>query len=188
MREVELRGGQRWVDLLVCNAGEASNEEIGHVTYDVFSRLVSINMATPLFLVQELLPHFRPGGRIITVSTALTRVAAPQQLVYTATKAALNSLTVSLAQALGDRDITVNAVTPGYIDTDRVRARLALSGEREALASLSALGRIGAPDDVAQIIRFLASDASRWITGQIIDASGGSGITGGLHRKKTAAV
>jgi NAD(P)-dependent dehydrogenase (short-subunit alcohol dehydrogenase family) len=94
-------------------------------------------------------------------------------------KAALNHMTLSLAPILGPREITINAVMPGYIETEQMESTLSQPGKRDIVAGLSAMKRIGAPDDVAQIVRFLASERARWITGQIIDATGGSGLLGG---------
>jgi 3-oxoacyl-[acyl-carrier protein] reductase len=116
---------------------------------------------------------------VINISTGLSRVAAPYQVPYVAMKAALNSVALSLAPILGAQDDTINAVMPGYVETDRMQESFAQPGRRKLVSSLSVFNRIGTPDDVAQMVRYLASEGARWTTGQVIDTTGGAAWGGG---------
>ncbi|MFI6925197.1 SDR family oxidoreductase [Nonomuraea spiralis] len=163
------------LDILVNNAGILGDQgEIGGVTREGFERLFAVNTTAAFFVTQLALPRLRDGGRIITVGTMLTRGAAmPRAIDYAMSKAALDVLTQALARQLGPRGITVNTVAPGVIDTDMHQGRLV--GEALAwLSSLSPLGRLGTPEDVAGTVAFLASDDSRYVTGHRLDASGGT--------------
>ncbi|MGW4728626.1 SDR family NAD(P)-dependent oxidoreductase [Streptomyces shenzhenensis] len=168
------RGAGPDLDILVNNAGVSGPGRVQDVTPELFDRLFAVNTRSPFFLVQRGLKNLRDGGRIINVSSAVTRIAYPESVAYAMAKGALNTFTLALAKELGPRRITVNAVSPGFIETD-MNARKRTTPEAAAqLAALSAFNRIGHPADIADIIVFLASDRSRWITGQCIDASGGS--------------
>ncbi|TDC25744.1 SDR family oxidoreductase [Streptomyces sp. 8K308] len=166
------------VDILVNNAGVVDDRQgLAGTTPEDFDRLFSINTKAPFFIIQQGLGRLRDGGRIINVSTGLTHRpgAIPEIVAYTMTKSALDQLTAVLAKELGPRGITVNAVAPGAIDTDMNAGWLRSSAEvREATARRSPLGRLGMPEDVADIVGFLASADSRWVTGQWIDATGGA--------------
>ncbi|MFJ9338224.1 SDR family oxidoreductase [Streptomyces sp. NPDC101733] len=165
------------VDVIVNNAGIGMPVPLGKVTEEEFDRVFAVNVRAPFFVVQEALGRLRDGGRVINVSSGAARLAMPEILAYGATKGALDTLTLNLAKALGGRGITVNSVAPGIVDTD-VNADW-LRGNPEALAhaaSLSALGRVGEPGDIADVVAFLASDAARWVTGRVVDATGGSGL------------
>ncbi|MFC5648682.1 SDR family oxidoreductase [Paenibacillus solisilvae] len=120
------------------------------------------------------LPRLNDGSRIINMSSSVTRIALPNLLGYSVSKGALNTLTYVLAQQLGSRNITVNAILPGIIDTDMNTGTLQDPDGRKFAAGLSTFNRWGQPEDVADIASFLASSDSRWVTGQLIDASGGS--------------
>ncbi|MFB7501929.1 SDR family oxidoreductase [Streptomyces broussonetiae] len=164
------------LDILVNNAGFNVHGGVAEVTAQDFDRLMAVHARAPLFLVQEGLPRLREGGRIVNISSAATRVALPTSLAYSMAKAALEALTHTLAKELGPRQITVNSVAPGFITTDLNQRRWA-TPEAEALhAAFSVFGRMGRPSDVADIVAFLASTDSRWVTGQCIDASGGTGL------------
>lgn len=178
--QAEATTGQRKVHVVVNNVGAARHGPFRELTEQTVHRLTQLNLVSPLFLIQSLLPNLEANGRVINISTGLTRVAAPYQVAYVALKAALNSMTRSLAPILAERDVTINAVLPGYVETESMRASYSPIGRRERIERLSVFGRIGSPDDVAQIVRFLASDEARWVTGQLIDATGGSGLLGGL--------
>jgi len=163
------------VDILVNNAGILGNQaEIQDVTGDEFDRLFAINTRAPFFITQGGLPRLRDRGRIVTVSSMLTRGRTmPRSIVYAMTKGALDVFTSMLAKQLGPRSITVNTVAPGVVDTDMHQGRLV--GEALTwLSSLSTMGRLGTPADIADVVAFLASEDSRWITGQWIDVSGGT--------------
>ncbi|MGW2220448.1 SDR family oxidoreductase [Nonomuraea sp. NPDC001684] len=163
------------LDILVNNAGILNDEPgIEHVTRRQFERLFAVNATAPFFVTQLALPRLRDGGRIVNVSTMLTRGSAmPTAISYAMSKSALDVLTSTLAKQLGPRGITVNTVAPGVIDTDMHQGRLV--GEALTwLSSLSPMGRVGTPADVADAVAFLAGDDSRWVTGHWLDASGGT--------------
>lgn len=164
------------VDILVNNAGVLGGrtpyERVDEASYD---RVFAVNTRAPFFLIQQGLSRLRDGGRIVNVSTRFTHGARnPDLLAYSMSKAALDALTATLAKQLGGRGITVNAVGPGATDTDMNAARLGTAEGRAAIAALSPLNRVAAPTDIADIVAFLASPDARWVTGQWIDASGGS--------------
>lgn len=164
------------VDIVVNNAGTLGDRtpfaEASEATYnDVFA----VNARAPFFILQQALDRIADGGRIVNVSTKFTHGArVPELMAYSMSKAALDALTATLAKAVGSRGITVNAVGPGATNTDMNRTRFADPETRRAIARLSPLDRAAEPEDVADIVRFLCSHDARWITGQWLDASGGS--------------
>ncbi|MFG3710685.1 SDR family NAD(P)-dependent oxidoreductase [Micromonospora sp. NPDC047730] len=174
--QVEQTVGHRQIDVLVNNAGIGGPQQLGSIDEATYRRVVEVNLTVPIFLTQALWPHLRDGGRVINVSTGYTRIAAPTHPVYSATKAALNALTLALAPTLGARGVTVNAVMPGVIETDMNADWLDQGDARKEAAGLSVFNRVGDVDDVADVVRFLASEQSRWITGQVIDVTGGSAL------------
>jgi 3-oxoacyl-[acyl-carrier protein] reductase len=168
--DAELGGAP--LDILVNNAGILDSTPLEQVTPEVFDRSYAVNVRAPFFLIQRALPLLRDGGRIINVSSAVTRIASPFTH-YAMNKGAIEALSHTLAQALGPRGITVNTVAPGVIDTEQ-GAWMHSSAEVEAaIISTTALGRVGQPADVADVVAFLASHDARWITGVTIEASGG---------------
>jgi len=164
------------LDILVNNAGFNLHGAISDVTPHDFDQLMAVHARAPLFLIQEGLPRLRKDSRIINISSAATRIALPTSLAYTMAKAALEALTHTLAKELGPRHITVNSVAPGFITTDLNRHRWATPQAKAHHAAYSVFARMGHPTDIADIVAFLASTDSRWITGQSIDASGGTGL------------
>ncbi|MEU9719835.1 SDR family oxidoreductase [Streptomyces sp. NPDC047976] len=165
------------VDIIVNNAGIGLPSPLGEVTEEGFDRVFAVNVRAPFFVVQEALGRLRDGGRVINVSSGAARLAMPEILAYGATKGALDTLTLNLAKALGPRGVTVNSVAPGIVDTDVNAGWLRGNPEAEAhAASLAALGRVGQPEDIADVVAFLASDAGRWVTGRVVDATGGAGL------------
>jgi len=169
-------GAPTGLDILVNNAGMTIMKGVDTMTPTEFDTLFATNVRAPFFLVQGVLDRLRDGGRIVNLSSAVTRIAIPDILAYAMTKGTIDTFTRVLAQALGPRGITVNAVAPGYVLTD-MNAWLIDNpdGQREASSNV-ALGRIGRPDDIADIVAYLASDDARWITGQTLDASGGTAL------------
>ncbi|MCB8907462.1 MULTISPECIES: SDR family oxidoreductase [unclassified Streptomyces] len=163
-------------DILVNNAAASGSGRIQQLTTEVFDRLFTINVKAPLFLVQRGLDRLRDGGRIVNISSAVTRHAFPDSVTYAMTKGAVDTMTLALAKELGPRGITVNAVAPGYIATDMNARRRASPEASAALAALSVFNRIGAPADIADVVGFLVSDDARWITGQYVDATGGTAL------------
>jgi NAD(P)-dependent dehydrogenase (short-subunit alcohol dehydrogenase family) len=175
--EFKNRLGRPAPDILVNNAGiqAGPSDTSARLTEADFDRLIDVNVKAPFFLVQRFLDDYPQGGRVINLSSRLSLIAFPDQIIYSATKAAINSFTKSLAKELGPRGITVNAVGPGPIETDMTRERLFTKPEtRAAMAALAAVKRTGVPEDIADIVGFLASEDSRWITGAYFDASGGA--------------
>ncbi|WP_433353809.1 SDR family oxidoreductase [Microtetraspora malaysiensis] len=165
----------RSVDIIVNNAGIGRSSDLASLTEEQFDEVFAVNVRAPFFIVQEGLKRLRDGGRIINISSGAARLAMPENISYGSTKGALDTFTLNLAKELGPRGITANSVAPGVIDTDVNASWLRGNPEAEAhAASLSALGRVGQPEDVADIVAFLASDDARWVTGRVIDATGGS--------------
>jgi len=163
------------LDILVNNAGVGLKARIADVRPADFDHVLQVNLKTPFFLIQRLLPVLKDGGRIINISSMGTRAAYPEMSVYAPAKAGLEALTLLLASELGARGITVNVVLPGATATD-LNTRAKDPAQAAVIAQSVALGRVGQPDDIAGIVAFLASDAARWVTAQRIDASGGQRI------------
>jgi 3-oxoacyl-[acyl-carrier protein] reductase len=161
------------LDILVSNAGISSADTIETLSVKEFDNLFAVNVRAPYFLVQQLLPIMSEGGTIVFVSSLGARAAVGALAAYASTKGAINTLVKYLASALGPRGIRVNAVAPGVIDTDMSNFTKTEAG-RATVMGMQSLKRIGQPDDVASVIAFLASDASRWITGDVIAVDGGS--------------
>jgi 3-oxoacyl-[acyl-carrier protein] reductase len=161
------------LDILVNNAGVAEFLPLEAITPEHYRRLFDVNVCGVLFAMQEAARRFGDqGGRIINISSGAAQAAPPTGSVYSATKAAVDTITRSLAVELGPRRITVNVVAPGFTDTDMFRAFMGGADENEFIAR-TPLGRIGTAEDIADVVAFLASDEARWITGQIIGANGG---------------
>ncbi|MER1967768.1 SDR family oxidoreductase [Castellaniella sp. GW247-6E4] len=169
------RFGDPGLDILVNNAGALKREPIETVTPEQFDLTLAVNLRAPFFLIQHLLPRLRDHGRIINVSSMSTRVAFPTMAAYAPAKAGLEALTRILAAHLGGRGITVNAVCPGLTDTGMNPLEAGSEAARLAISSI-ALGRLGRPDDIAEVIAFLAGDEARWVTAQCIEVSGGQRI------------
>ena len=161
-------------DYLVNNAGIGIHAAFAETTEAQFDQLVNIQFKGVFFLTQTQLPLIRDGGRIVNVSTGLTRFALPGFAAYAAMKGAVEVLTRYQAKELGARGIAVNVVAPGAIETDFgggvVRDNAAMNA---GIAAQTALGRVGVPDDIGGVIASLLSDDNRWINGQRIEASGG---------------
>ncbi|MFD3557684.1 SDR family oxidoreductase [Streptomyces goshikiensis] len=166
------------LDILVNNAGAGLLGPIEGVQEEAFDKLIAVNVKSLFFVIQQGLTRLRDGGRIINVSSATTRIAMPNVVAYSLSKGAANTLTLTLAEALAPRGITVNAIAPGIIDTD-FNPWLAYPQMRAAAESWSAFGRTGTPADVAGIAAFLASGEAGWVSGQVIDASGASSLGNG---------
>ncbi|MEK8129223.1 SDR family oxidoreductase [Paenibacillus filicis] len=168
------RTGDNRFDILVNNAGIGQVLTLEQTTETSFDEVMNINVKAPLFVIQEGLSRLNDGGRIINLSSFVTKMALPGVFTYSMSKGAINTMTSVLAQQLGSRQITVNAILPGFINTEMNTQTLQDSDGQKYAAGLSAFNRWGEPEDVADIAAFLASSDSRWVTGQLIDASGGS--------------
>ncbi|MET7304585.1 SDR family oxidoreductase [Embleya sp. NPDC005575] len=165
--------GTPGVDIVVNNAGIITYAPIGDTAEKDFEESFAVNVKAPFFIVQRGLSRLRDGGRIINISSAAARIAVPVTIAYSMTKGALNVLTHTLALELGPRGITVNSVAPGVVDTD-LTSWLADPQLRAQTAAMSAFHRLGAAADIADVVSFLASPDARWVTGQTIDATGGT--------------
>ncbi len=165
--------GHDAIDVLVNNAGIGGGGNIATVTGSDFDRLFATNVKGPFLVTQQALPHLRDGGRVINISSMVSLAAYPGSIAYAMTKAAVNSFTVALAADLAKRGITVNAVAPGATATDFIAPLLADEKLAAYYAKAAALNRIGEPTDIASVVAFLASADGGWMTGQILQASGG---------------
>ena len=178
-KEVRLIVGER-LDVLVLNAGITKAATIKDHTVEDFDNLFATNVRGPFFIVQQLLPLLGDGSNIILTSSLGARFVVgaadlerPSILAYAATKGAIETLVKNWAAILGPRGIRVNAVAPGVIDTDMSNFTKTEAGRNVAIG-MQALKRIGKPEDVADVVAFLASNAARWITGASIPVDGGS--------------
>lgn len=162
------------LDILVNNSGVYEWGALEDITEASFHRQFNINVLGPLLTMQAALEHFKDGGSVINIGSAVSSALPPQSTVYTATKSALDAVTGVLAKELGARNIRVNSINPGIVETEGSRAAGFIGSDQETLyVSQTPLGRSGQPDDIADIAVFLASDASRWLTGEKLIASGG---------------
>ena len=164
-------------DHLVNNAGHGDHALIEQTSEAQFDRLVDVHFKGVFFLTQALLPLIAEGGRIVNLSSGLTRVSAPGWGAYAAVKGAVEVLSVYMAKELGSRGIAVNTVAPGAIETDFFGGAVRDTPEFNRLfADMTALGRVGQPDDIGPMIASLLSPDNRWINAQRIEVSGGQGI------------
>jgi len=168
------------LDVLVLNAGISKSARIADYTVEDFDNLFATNVRAPFFLVQQLLPVLGEGSSIIVISSATARTVPgkpglenPSVIAYASTKGALETLVKHWAAILGPRGVRVNAIAPGVIDTDMSNFTKTEAGRAVAL-EMQALQRIGKPEDIADVVAFLASDWARWITGASIPVDGGS--------------
>src|SRR5438105_6846393 len=168
------------LDVLVLNAGISKAARLADYTVEDFDDLFATNVRSPFFLVQQLLPILGDGSNIIVISSIGSHAVVgkpgvdnPSILAYASTKGALETLVKNWAAILGPQGIRVNTVAPGVIDTDMSNFTKTEAG-RDAALGMQALKRIGKPEDVADVVAFLASEAARWITGASIPVDGGS--------------
>jgi NAD(P)-dependent dehydrogenase (short-subunit alcohol dehydrogenase family) len=166
--------GQDRFDFLVNNAGVGIHASFMETTPAQFDELFNIHLKGPFFLTQALLPLMVDGGRIVNISSGLARFALPGYAAYSTMKGGIEVLTRYLAKELGARGISVNTLAPGAIETDfgggTVRDNQQVN---QFVASVTALGRVGLPDDIGGAIASLLSDENGWVNGQRIEASGG---------------
>ena len=166
--------GRTTFDYLLNNAGIGLNVPFAETSEAQFDELMNIQFKGPFFLTQRLLPLLQDGGRILNVSSGLARFALPGYAAYAAMKGAMEVLTRYQAKELGARGIAVNIIAPGAIETDFGGGRVRDNEElNKYVASQTALGRVGLPDDIGDAIAALLSDNLRWMTAQRIEVSGG---------------
>jgi len=164
------------LDILINNAGygsDGSNASLAEENEAHFDRQLAVNLKGPHFVCQQALGRLRDHGRVVNIGSVSGRVAQPQSAGYAMTKRALQSLTFSMAQQLARRQITVNLIAPGAVDTDFIAHLRAKPGFDEGVAKNTPMGRMGRPEDIAGAVMMLVGDDARWVTGQIIEASGG---------------
>jgi len=158
------------LDILVNNAAAQPAGPIETDTPESFDHLIAVNLKAPYFLIQRA--PMNDGGRIINVSSVATRMANPAQTSFAMTKGALETMSRTLAHQLGPRGITVNVVAPGATKTAD-NSQVFTPELETAIKTLTAHQRLGTAEDIADVVAFLASDDARWVTGQVIEASGG---------------
>ncbi|MTE20988.1 SDR family oxidoreductase [Streptomyces sp. TRM43335] len=166
------RTGTTRLDILVNNAGVMGGVKPEDTTPEQFDRLFAVNAKAPFFIIQRALPNMPSGGRIVNISSGLTKFANPDEIAYAMTKGAVEMLALHYAKHLGPRNITINSVAPGI--TRNGNPLFDIPEAVEQMAALSTFNRVGDPQDVADVVAFLASDDARWITGSFVDASGGT--------------
>ena len=163
------------LDTLVNNAGVYAFTPLEQVTDEEFHRIFNLNVLGLLLASKEALKYFGPeGGSIINIGSVVSSLTPPQSSVYTATKGAVDAITQVLAKELGPKNIRVNSINPGMVETEGVHAAgfIGSDFERNTIAQ-TPLGRLGQPEDIATIAAFLASDDSKWLTGELVKAGGG---------------
>jgi 3-oxoacyl-[acyl-carrier protein] reductase len=160
------------IDILVNNAGVTFNKPVAEVTEAEFDNLFAINVKGTFFACQEAAKRMAEGGRIVNFSSSTTAIMMPTYGVYVATKGAVEQLTRSLAKELGDRQITVNVISPGPTDTELFTVGKTAE-QIQRFTQMTALGRLGKVEDIADVTAFLCSEQARWITGQNIRVNGG---------------
>lgn len=162
------------VDIAIANAGMLQMVDVEHITEAAFDKSYNLNVKGPMFLANKVLPHMSKGGRIIFVSTSqnFASTVTPPYMLYCSTKGAIDQMTRTMAKDLAAKGINVNCVAPGPTGTDLFK-----EGKSEQLlkqiASLSPFGRIGEPEEVAEVFAFLSGPGASWVNGQIIKVNGG---------------
>ena len=160
------------LDILVNNAGVMFNKPLAEVTEEEFDRIFAVNVKGTFFTCQQAARRMAEGGRMINLSSSTTALMLPTYASYVATKGAVEQLSHVLAKELGPRGITVNVVSPGPTDTE-LFGQGKTEQDKQRFAQMAALGRLGRPEDIADVVALLVSDEARWITGQNIRANGG---------------
>lgn len=165
------------VDIAIANAGVLQMVDVEHLTEAAFEKLFNVNVKGPMFLAHHVVPHMPRGGRIIFVSTSqnYASTVTPPYMLYCSTKGAIDQMTRTMAKDLGPKGINVNCVAPGPTGTD-----LFVEGKSEQvikqISGLSPFGRLGDPNEVAEVHAFLSSSSASWISGQIIRVNGGMAV------------
>jgi 3-oxoacyl-[acyl-carrier protein] reductase len=162
------------LDILVNNSGVYEFGPLESVTEPQFRKMFDVNVLGLLLVTQAAAPHLREGASIINIGSGVTAITPPQTAVYTATKGAVDAITGVLANEFGPRKIRVNTVSPSLTETEGTHSAGMLASEFEAgIIAQTPLGRLGQPQDIADVVSFVASDDARWVTGEKISAGGG---------------
>ena len=172
--EVKSRLGDRKLDVLVNNAGIIDYWTLGDNDPTILDRLLAVNVRAPYQLTNALVDQLAVGGRVLFLSSVVADNHFSGATAYAITKGAIDTLTRCLAAELGERGIRVNAIAPGAIDTDMAAGFIGTDEGKEQVKAMQALKRIGQVDDIAGVAGFLAGPDSAWVTGQVIEASGGA--------------
>jgi NAD(P)-dependent dehydrogenase (short-subunit alcohol dehydrogenase family) len=162
------------IDILVNNAGVLEYGGLANTTEEQFDKQFNVNVKSLFFVTQKLAPKIKDGGRVVNLSSVVSRTDFPGIAAYSATKGAVDVLTRAFANELGARNITVNAVAPGAIETDMAQGFLGNEEGRQFILGAQALKRIGQAEDIANAVFSLVAPEGAWITGQIIEVSGGT--------------
>ena len=171
---LETEFNSRKLDALVNNAGVGYHQSFAESTEEGFDAMVKIHLKAPFFLTQTLLPLLNDGSSIVNISSGLTRFSFPGYAAYATMKGGVEVLSGYQAKELGERKIRVNIVAPGAIETDFGGGAVRDNQELNAMiSSLTALGRVGLPDDIGSVVAFLCSEDSKWVNAQRIEVSGG---------------
>ena len=166
--------GRDKFDFLINNAGIGAHGTVEQMTEEDFDRLFNIHFKGVYFLTQKAIPLLNDNGRVINISSGLARFTLPGYSAYASMKGAIETFTRYIAKELGGRGITANLVAPGAIETDFNKSRFDANPQiKEMIASQTALGRVGVPDDIGGVVAFLCSEDARWVNGQRLEASGG---------------
>ena len=176
VREAARRGQSGTIDVAISNAGVGNTGALVDTSEADYDRLMATHVKGSFFVAKSALPHMRAGGRIILISSGHATRPSPGVASYAVAKAAINSLATVLAIEAGPLGITANAIAPGWTRTDINRVHLADPQVEASVAGRTALGRIGRPEDIAAVASFLAGPDGGWVTGQVIEASGGFGL------------
>jgi NAD(P)-dependent dehydrogenase (short-subunit alcohol dehydrogenase family) len=161
-------------DFLINNAGIGGRGTIEQTTEETFDRLFKVHFKGVFFLTQKAIPLMNDNGRVINISSGLTRFTLPGYSAYASMKGAIDTFTRYIAKELGEKGITANLVAPGAIETDFTKPAFDANPQvKEMIASQTALGRVGVPDDIGGVVAFLCSEDARWVNGQRLEVSGG---------------
>lgn len=160
------------IDILINNAGILIFKKIAVISDDEFDQIIDINLKSVFYTLREAASRLSDNGRIVNISSTVTRLMSPKYGVYAATKGAVEQLTHIFAKEVGERGISVNAVLPGPVNTELFKAEKT-EEDIKRMAGMATLGRIGEPEDIARVVLFLVSKEAGWITGQNIAVNGG---------------
>src|SRR5438270_2380926 len=172
--DIKARLGNRKLDVLVNNAGIIDHVALGESDGSALDRLLAVNVRAPFQLTSGLIGSLADDARVLFTSSIVAKTVFPGISAYALTKGAIDTLTRYLAAELGERGIRVNAIAPGAIDTEMAADFVGTDEGKAQVKSIQALKRVGQPNDIANVAGFLAGPDSGWVTGQVIDVSGGS--------------